>query len=204
MEQLKARLSKLNDVRFDLNSLQQLAGGNMNFVWRMLDVSGKSTIIEHAEPYVKCMPGHPMSVVRLDFEQRAMKSIPPLLDPSSVSVSEVYQYDPDNSILMIEDGGYRTLQESYADPALDISAYGNMLGVWLAGMHQRTKHTAIDDNQTGRGMYEYAYSSLASTLEQYSQGPSLAEQIVAQYGSLSGTDDERVCHGDFAPRNIGV
>ena len=201
-EQLKAHLNKLNDVKLDLNSLQLLAGGNMNFAWRLLDVSGKSIIIKHAEPYVKCIPGYPMPAVRLDFERRAMMSIRPLLDPSSVvSVPEVYHYDPDSHILMIEDGGTRTLKDAYADPGLDISAFGNMLGHWLAGLHQRTKHTAIGDNQTGRGLYVFPYKTLASALEQYGQDPSLAEQI-EQYGSLFGIEDECVYHGDFAPRNI--
>ena len=202
-EQLKAYLDNLNDAKFDLNSLQLLAGGSANFVWRLLEVSGKSIIVKHAEPYVKVAPGMSFPVVRMDFEHRAVTSVPALLDPSTVvSVPEVYQYDHDNHILMIEDGGPRTLKEAYADPALDISAFGNILGQWLAGLHQRTKHTAIGDNQTAKSMYRFAYTRLASALQQYGHDPSLAEQIDAQYGSLLQTDDECVCHGDCWPGNI--
>lgn len=202
-EQLQAHLDKLNDAKFDLNSLQLLAGGSANFVWRLLEVSGKSIIVKHAEPYVKVAPGMSFPVVRMDFEHRAMTSVPPLLDPSMVvSVPEVYQFDHDNHILMIEDGGPRTLKEAYADPALDISSFGNMLGRWLAGLHQRTEDTAIGDNQTAKSMYRFAYTRLASALQKYGQDPSLAELIDARYGSLLQTDDECVCHGDFWPGNI--
>ena len=202
-EQLKAYLDKLNDAKFDLNSLQLLAGGSANFVWRLLEVSGKSIIVKHAEPYVKVAPGMSFPVVRMDFEHMAMTSVPPLLDPGSVvSVPEVYQYDPDNHVLMIEDGGARTLKEAFTDHALDIPAFGNMLGQWLAGLHQRTKETVISDNQTAKSMYRFAYTRLASALQQYGQDPSPAEQIDAQYGSLLQTDDECVCHGDFWPGNI--
>lgn len=202
-EQLEAYLGKFCGTELDMNTLQLLAGGSANFVWRVLERSGRSIIIKHAEPYVKIAPGLSFPVVRMDFEHKAMTSVPPLLNPSSVvSVPAVYRYDSDSHILMIEDGGARTLKEAYADPALDISILGNVLGQWLAGLHQRTTHTAIGDNQTAKSMYRFAYSRLASALQKYDQDPSLAEQIDAQYGSLLQTDDECVCHGDFWPGNV--
>lgn len=202
-EQLQAYLGKLGNANVDLKSLQMLAGGTANFVWCLLERSGKSIIIKHAEPYVKIAPGLSFSVDRMDFEHKAMTFVPPLLDPSSVvSVPEVYQYDSDSHVLTIEDGGASTLKEAYADPALDISAFGNALGQWLAGLHRQTKRTAIGDNQAAKSMYRFAYTRLASALQEYDQDPSLAEQIDAQYGSLLQTDDECVCHGDFWPGNI--
>lgn len=202
-EQLKAYLCKLGDTMLDLNSIQLLAGGSANFVWRMLDRSGKTIIIKHAEAYVKAAPGLSFSVDRMDFEHKAMTSMPPLLDPRSmISVPEVYRYDSDSHVLMIEDGGACTLKEAYADPTLDISAFGNALGQWLAGLHQHSKHTAIGDNQAATSMYRFAYTRLASALQRYDQDPSLAEQIDTRYGSLLQSDDECVCHGDFWPGNV--
>ena len=202
-EQLKAYLGKLGDTKLDWNSMQLLAGGTANFVWRLLERSGRSIIIKHAEPCVKTAPGLSFSVDRMDFEHRAMTSVPPLLDPSpQVSIPEVYQYDSDCHVLMIEDGGARTLKEAYADPALDIPSFGKALGGWLAGLHQRTKHTAIGDNQTAKSIYRFAYSHLAAALQKYGQDPSLAEQIDAQYGSLLQIDDECICHGDYWPGNV--
>ena len=207
-EQLQAyfvKLGNLGNAKVDLNSLQMLAGGSANFVWRLLQGSGKTTIIKHAEPYVRAVPGLSFPVDRMDFEHKAMTSLPPLLDPSPVVfVPEVYQYDPESHVLMIEDGGARTLKEAYADPALDMSAFGNALGRWLAGLHQRTKQEAIGDNQTAKSMNRFALIHLASALQKYDQDPSLAEQIDAQYGYLPQTDDECVCHGDFWPGNVLV
>ena len=204
-EQLKAYLGKLGDNDLDLDTVQLLAGGSANFVWRVLERSGKSIIIKHAEPYVKTAPGLSFAVDRMDFEHRAMTCVPPLLDPNSlVSVAEVYRYDSHSHVLMIEDGGARTLKEAYADTALDIPSCGNALGRWLAGLHQRTKHIAIGNHETAKSMYRFAYSRLAGALQKYDQDPSLAEQIDAQYGSLLKTDDECVCHGDFWPGNALV
>ncbi|CAF9941414.1 hypothetical protein IMSHALPRED_002564 [Imshaugia aleurites] len=204
-EQLKAYLGKLGNDKLDLSSLQQLAGGTANFVWRLLERSGNPIIIKHAEPYVKTAPRLSFPVDRMDFEHKAMTSVPQLLEPSSqVSIPEVYQYDTDYHVLMIEDGGARTLKDAYADPALDIFSLGRALGGWLAGLHQRTKDTAIGDNQTAKSIYRFAYTHLAVALQKYGQDPSLAEQINAQYGSLLQTDNECVCHGDFWPGNVLV
>lgn len=202
-EQLKAYLGRLGDTKLDLNSLQLLTGGSANFVWRLSERFGKSVIIKHAEPYIKTAPRLSFSVDRMDFEHKAMTSIPTLLTPSSpVSVPEVYQYNSDNHVLMIEDGGARTLKEAYADSSLDMLSFGKALGRWLAGLHQRTKHTALGDNQTAKTIYRFAYNHLAVALQKYDQDPSLAKQINQQYGSLLQTDDECVCHGDFWPGNV--
>ena len=202
-EQLKAYLGNLGELKIDLNSLQLLAGGSANFVWRALEKSGKRIIIKHAEPFVKAAPGLSFSVDRMDFEHRATTTLPPLLDSSSlVSIPEVYRYDSDSHVLMMEDGGNRTLKEAYVDPALDISAIGIALGRWLAELHQRTKSAAIGNNQAAKSMYRFAYSRLAGALQKYDQDPSLAEQIDARYGSILQTDDECVCHGDFWPGNV--
>ena len=204
-EQLKAYLDKLGDTSLDFNSLQMLAGGSANFVWRLFDRSGKSVIIKHAEPYVKTAPGLSFPVDRMDFEHKAMTSVSPLLDPSPIiSVAEVYRYDSESHILMIEDGGARTLKEAYPDPTLDIPTLGKALGQWLAKMHQRTRQTAIGDNRTAKSIYRFAYTHLAVTMQQYDLDPSLAEQVDAQYGSLLQSDDECVCHGDFWPGNVLV
>ena len=202
-EQLKAYLGNLGDAEIDPNSLQLLAGGFANFVWRVVEKCGKRIIIKHAEPFVKAAPGLSFSVDRMDFEHRIMTTLPPLLESSSlVSVPELYRYDSNSHVLMMEDGGDRTLKEAYADPGLDFPALGVALGQWLAGLHQRTKRAAIDNNQAAKSMYRFAYSRLGGALQKYDQDPSLAEQIDARYGSLLQTDDECVCHGDFWPENV--
>ena len=202
-EQLKAYFNKLGNTELDLNTLQLLAGGSANFLWRVLNRTGKSIIIKHAEPYIKSAPGLSFPVDRMDFENNAMVSLPGLFDANSiVSVAEVYQYDYHDHVLIMEDGGPRTLKEAYADSGLDIPGFGEALGQWLATLHQRSKTVDIGDNQTAKSIYRFAYTHLAGALQKYDQDPSLAEQIDTQYGSLLQTDDECICHGDFWPGNV--
>ena len=196
------RLDK-GSLQLDLESLQLLEGGSANFVWRIQERSGKSIIIKHAEPYVKNAPGLSFAVDRMDFECHAMECVPLLSDPSSiVSLPEVYRYDSDRHVLMMEDGGARTLKEAYADVALDIPGFGRALGQWLASLHQDTRKVPFNDNQTAKSIYRFAYTHLSAALQKYDQDPSFAEQIDAQYGSLLQTDDECLCHGDFWPGNV--
>ena len=202
-EQLKAYLGKLGNTALVVNTLQLLAGGNANFLWRALDRTGKSIIIKHAEPYVKTAPGLSFPVDRMDFENNAMVNLPDLFDSISiVSVAEVYHYDSHDHVLTMEDSGPRTLKEAYTESGLDIPGFGEALGRWLATLHQRSKSTYIGDNQTAKSIYRFAYTHLAGALRKYDQDPSLAEQIDAQYGSHLQTDDECVCHGDFWPGNV--
>ena len=202
-EQLKAYLGRFGNTELDLGTLQLLAGGSANFLWRALDRTGKSIIIKHAEPYVKTAPGLSFPVDRMDFENNAMTSLPGLFDTSSlVSVPEVYQYDSHDHVLTMEDGGPRTLKEAYTDPGLDILGFGEALGGWLAALHRRSNPTDIGDNQTAKSIYRFAYTHLAGALRKYDQDPSLAEQIDTKYGSLLQTDDECACHGDFWSGNV--
>lgn len=204
-EQLKAYLGKIGNTKLDLNTLEFLAGGSANFVWRVLDRTGNSIVIKHAEPYIKSSPGLSFSVDRMDFENNAMANLPGLFDATSiVSIPEVYQYDSNAHVLIMEDGGPRTLKEAYADPGLDVASFGDALGRWLATLHQRSKSTDIGDNQTAKSIYRFAYTHLAGALRKYDQDPSLAEQIDNRYGSLLQTDDGCVCHGDFWPGNVLV
>ena len=202
-EQLKAYLGKLDHSELDLNTLQLLSGGTANFLWRVFDRTGRSFIIKHAEPYIKTAPGLSFPVDRMEFENNAMVNLPGLFDATSiVSIAEVYQYNSQRHILMMEDGGPHTLKEAYADPDLDIPGIGDALGRWLATLHQRSKTTDIGDNRTAKSIYRFSYNHLANALRQYNQDPSLAEQINTQYGSLLQTDDECICHGDFWPGNV--
>ena len=202
-EQLKAYLGKLGNHELQLNTLRPLAGGTANFLWRVLDRTGKSFIIKHAEPYIKTAPGLSFSVNRMEFENSAMVSLPRLFEASSiVSVAEVSQYDPQGHVLIMEDCGPRTLKEAYADSDLDILGIGDALGRWLATLHQLSKITDIGDNRTAQSIYRFSYNHLANALQKFDQDPSLAEQINTQYGSLLQSDDECICHGDFWPGNV--
>lgn len=84
------------------------------------------------------------------------------------------------------------------------SHVGRNLGIWLAGLHQKTQTTDIGDNKTAKSIYRFAYSHSAAALAKYGFDPSLGERINQEYGSLLSTDNECVCHGDFWPGNVLV
>ena len=200
-EQLKAYLDRAN-IQYE--SLQSLEGGTANFVWRMTDSSGRSTIIKHAEPYVATSGGRmPFPVDRMDFENAALTTIPNLMGGiDSTAAPKVYQYDYGNHVLMMEDGGPRTLKVAYKDESLDIKKLGAYLGRWLADLHESTKRAEIGDNKTAKAIYRYSYANVAEVLRKYGHDPALGEQVNEQYGSLLQSDDECICHGDFWPGNV--
>jgi len=104
----------LKGAEMSIGNLQLLEGGNANFVWRLIDGSGKATILKHAEPYVAASAGRmPFPVDRMDFEHRALAVVPSLIDRNSaVSVPMVYQYDPKNHVLHIQVPLFRAITPS--------------------------------------------------------------------------------------------
>lgn len=204
-DQLAAYLEKEN-IAF--GSLDQLSGGNANFVWRMTDGPGpsKSTIIKHAEAYVAASEFRmPLPVDRMDFEHLILSRLVTVLDRSApVITPECFRYDRANHVLMLQDGGPRTLKAAYTDSSLDIQRIGRELGKWLAALHSKTTAFDIGENQTAKFGFRYSYSNLAATLQKYGLDPSVGERVDKEYGNLLDTDDECVCHGDFWPGNVLV
>ena len=194
-------------VDFSRAPLKSLTGGSANFVWRMIDASGRPVIVKHAEPYIAASNARtPFPVERMDFEHRILKHMTATnLDTSApVTSPECYEYDPENHILMMQEGGPRTLKEAYTDTSLDIQQIGTEIGQWLAKFHQKTLGLEIENNKVARAIYRFSYSNLATTLSQYGLDPSVGEVVDSQYGSLLATDNEYMCHGDFWPGNILV
>lgn len=187
------------------HSIEQLTGGTANLVWRLTSPSGSSGIIKHAEPYVAANPSIPFPVDRMDFEYRALKTIPDhLAADSHIRIPEVHAYDAGQHVLTITDGGPRALKDAYTDPAIDIPKYGRRLGIWLRGLHDRTKEVDVGDNVTAKTIYRHAYVNVSAAATRFDLDPKLGERVDAEYGSLLATDDDCVCHGDFWPGNVLV
>ncbi len=211
-EQLSAYLE---DSQIPFSSLEQLSGGNANYVWRLTSetqaspndgtTAKSSLIIKHAEPYVAANPSIPFPIQRMDFEAQALRNLPRTLPSNSpVSIPSVSSYDPVHHLLTITDGGPRTLKEAYTDPSLDIPLIGEQLGAWLATLHQKitARRDIIEDDIVAKSIYRYAYTRLSTVALDFELDASLGEQVNEEYGSLLQTDDECLCHGDFWPGNI--
>ncbi|KAF2490294.1 kinase-like protein [Lophium mytilinum] len=189
-------------------SIDLLTGGTANYVWRLTMHSGGTVIVKHAEPFVASNPSMAFPVNRMDFEARALHSLPPLLlaagAPARVQPVPLIEYVAADHMLWIADGGPRHLKDAYSDPALDVPALGRDIGTWLATLHLATASTDIGDNRTGKFIYRHAYRNLHTAFEKFGFDTALAEKVDAEFGALLASDDEVVCHGDFWPGNVLV
>ena len=191
------------DIQY--KSVQKLTGGTGNYVWRIVDESGKSKVAKHAEPYVASNPNIPFPVDRMGFEHKALMQIPGQIPADDlIRMPEVHSYDAEHHVLTIADSGSRTLKDAYTDPHIDIQEYGRRLGAWLAALHQNTRDTDIGNNVTGKAIYRHAYTHTSAAAKSFDLDSTLGERINTDYGSLLSTDDECVCHGDFWPGNVLV
>jgi tRNA A-37 threonylcarbamoyl transferase component Bud32 len=109
-------------------------------VWRVRDSKGECFVVKHAEPYVKNAPEISFPVSRMDFEARVMEKIPELLpDATHVTVPRVIRYDNASSVLMMSDGGEKTLKAVYLlSTAEDARVLGSRAGKWLRSLHSAT------------------------------------------------------------------
>ncbi|KAA6410791.1 MAG: hypothetical protein FRX48_05101 [Lasallia pustulata] len=189
-----------------IQTLTPLSGGTANFVWRLTSPPAPPTIIKHAAPYIASSPTrHPFPVSRMDFEVSALQTLPAQLPPDDlVRTPQVYSYDAEEHVLMLADGGERTLKAAYTDPGLDVRRCGVGLGRWLAGLHGATRRVEMGDNQAAKVVYRYAYAGLAGAAREYGGDAGVGGRVDREYGSLLQTDDECVCHGDFWPGNVLV
>lgn len=72
----------LNSKDIPCSEVEVLTGGTANYVWRIRTLLGRSSIVKHAEPYVKVNRIFPFPVVRMDFEAKALKELPGVLQRS--------------------------------------------------------------------------------------------------------------------------
>jgi 5-methylthioribose kinase len=195
-------------------TITPLTGGITNFVWRLRSPEGQSTVIKHAEPFVRGITSMSISTSRMDFEYRALTILPDKLPYDNlIQLPKVYAYDSAAHILQLADAGSRTLKEAYGDYTMRIPKLGNNLGGWLARLHAQTRGDGPEavevrrllDNPIAKANYRHVYASLVSSLSSFSlDAAAIGEQIDEKYGSLLATDADCVCHGDFWPENILV
>jgi hypothetical protein len=192
---------------------EALTGGTANFVWRITTLLGRSSIIKHAEPYIASNAAMAFPVDRMDFEAKALRTIPGLLQKAGVendgvALVGILGYDAENHVLRLEDGGAKTLKEAYStEQGLDVPALGGKLGRWIAGLHNATTDQKVRgefENRTAKFIYRHSYRNLATGLEKYGFDGAFGDHINEKYGSLLEGDAVCVCHGDFWSGNVLV
>lgn len=90
--------------RLDANriaSVTEIGDGNLNLVFRLVDEDGQSLIVKQALPYVRMVgEGWPMTPTRAQKEAHSLK-VHHGLTPDLVV--EVYEYDPEQFVIAMED-----------------------------------------------------------------------------------------------------
>lgn len=192
------------------HEVQILTGGTANFVWRIKTLYGRTSVIKHAEPYVRANTSIAFPVLRMDFENLALTTLPKMLgEDVHVQLPIVFHYFADEHVMDISYGGLKTLKEGYKDQDLDVKGLGKEVGTWLANLHSTTsKPENLEvikekfDNGTAKSIYRHAYNNFPNALKDYDFDPAIGERINAKYGAMLGTDAVCLCHGDCWPGNF--
>jgi 5-methylthioribose kinase len=190
-------------------------GGAVNYIWRVTTISGRSIIVKHAFHHLRRNENFLISVDRMDYEARALRTVPELIssntDHLNVRLPGVVQYDGEQHVLQITDGGSRNLKAAYLDPTLDIKALGARLGHWLANLHTITSSSSVlpvikeqFNNVSGKSIYRTFSNNSAASLKKFGYDPQLGERINNKFGALLETDEVCLSHGDFWPANVVV
>ncbi|KAL8681134.1 MAG: hypothetical protein Q9186_002727 [Xanthomendoza sp. 1 TL-2023] len=186
--------------------IQQVEGGTANYVFRAFSGDGIPVIYKHAEPFVASSNRSiPFPLDRMDFEATALLKVQELLaETTAVQVPRTIKYDREAKVLVMSDAGKTTLKEAYSMPGFDAESVGQLLGEWLATLHDATLETDIGErgNLTARSIYRWPYSHLAQVATPYRLDVDFCKYIDTTYGSSLASDDDCVCHGDFWPGNV--
>jgi hypothetical protein len=140
VEELRKYLTRNDIPAASVEALTPPDSGS-NFVWRITTLLGRTSIVKHAEPYVKGNASLAFPVDRMDFEAKALKELPKYIpEDELVGPAEFIRYDGDVHVLSIGDGGPKNLKEAYSDESVEvIQVIGEGLGRWIAGLHDSTK-----------------------------------------------------------------
>jgi 5-methylthioribose kinase len=124
--------------------LEQLRGGNLNFVWRVRSASGKSFIIKHAPPYIASMPEIAFDNSRIVFEASILKAFQFRSELNQmiglgVRPPEFLGSDSHRHLLLMEDvGSWPDLMHAVRFTDTDFASSGSKLAAFIAQLHLQT------------------------------------------------------------------
>jgi len=123
-------------------TVKQLGGGNINFVWRV-DGDSDSLIAKYAPPHIATNPDVPMSSERILFEANALSLFSSggqlkSLAMQSIRPPKLLAFDPDLSLLLMEDVGAFTDLNRVALDYASSKTTGERLGQFIGNLHRKT------------------------------------------------------------------
>jgi thiamine kinase-like enzyme len=199
-------------------SIRPLSGGTANYVYRVEFTEGSTAILKHAAPFLASNQTFAFDPARMGFEATILKALSSIkgLSTSDTHAVQLLEYDSNEKLLCIEDGGERTLKEAYKDRTLSMTDIGRRLATWIAKLHCTNEHSlslgeptqsttnSPMNNAIAVQIYRYSYNNLHIALTKYGYNTEIAYRVNEDFGSLLASDDECICHGDFWPGNVLV
>lgn len=129
------------------SSLEELDGGNLNFVWRIRCQTGKTYIIKHAPPYIAAAPDIAFDNSRILFEANILKAfhcgneLGQLLG-CGVRPPVFLGLDDSKHLLLMEDvGKWPDLLKAARLSDDNFASYGSKLAAFIAQLHIQTFHS---------------------------------------------------------------
>jgi aminoglycoside phosphotransferase (APT) family kinase protein len=187
-----------------------LAGGLVNYVWRVVDAGGHSYILKHAEAALKFDESMESDPARLAQEARSMQALAVRSvceRERGVGVPGVVAFDVDLHALLMTDAGDYDLAAAYKEGALDMHAVGSRLATWLAALHLATQGAATDGewaNAHADKWWAIAADALPECMARHGYASSTGKRAKEEF-LLSRPGEVSCCvHGDLRPENVLV
>ncbi|KAA1467883.1 hypothetical protein DENSPDRAFT_357976 [Dentipellis sp. KUC8613] len=226
-------LQYLSSGPFASTEVVPLSGGFGNYTYRLRlhsEYQGRQTaVLKHGKSHLPGATSFPFALYRQNFDQMAMREVRKLLPEDSLATTpEVYLYDEDASVIIMEDCGehsvtLKDLLKSGLPISLEIAhRIGAALGGFLAQLHAWAKNNEnvldmFEGNKQARTLSAWAtYGRLVETLSGASDlsvldDPPLnipADKLASIATIARETTDamqsarETVVMGDFWPGNV--
>jgi len=122
--------------------VEEISDGNLNYVYRVSDSSGKSLIVKQAPPYIRVIgDGWPLTQDRIRIEQQSLQ-FTALHCPKIVP--EVYHYDSQHCVILMQDiGDHDNLRQLLIDRT-ELPQIAKQLGNYLAQMMFRSSSMGME------------------------------------------------------------
>lgn len=178
---------------------QRLEGGALNHVFRVWTAAG-SVILKHAPPHVATQPSIPLDPSRLDYEVRALRTVP---STQGVRCPEVLAYDAGAVVAVFEDLGDLPDLGTWLKQGGDPSRL-QRLGSWLGRLHLGAVARTFANPAVQQTRNRVQYRAIRGWLEEAGIPNPTAADHAEQLGERFLKPGRCLIMGDLWPRSILV